>query len=70
MVHGLRLRDGRARVVSPPLGALRAGLRVLRLARVPGPQHGVGDNTANTNVIAVGGPHLSRSSRRAACRSS
>lgn len=55
MVHGLRLRGGRAEWyrnrfvvsdgVAPALG--RPGL--------PGPRNGFGDNTANTNVIDMGG---------------
>ena len=55
MVHGLRLRGGKAEwyrnryVVSDRLTPIlgRPGL--------PGPRNGFGDNTANTNVIDMGG---------------
>ena len=55
MVHGLRLRGGKAEwyrnryVVSDRLTPIlgRPGL--------PGPHNGFGDNTANTNVIDMGG---------------
>ena len=55
MVHGVRLRGGKAEwyrnrgavsdSIAPLLG--RPGL--------PGPRNGFGDNTANTNVIDMGG---------------
>src|SRR4029450_10744054 len=55
MVHGVRLRDG------PPDWPRRRGVRSDRVGEfygwpeVPGPRHGVGDNTANTNVIGLAG---------------
>jgi carotenoid cleavage dioxygenase len=55
MVHGLRLRDGRAewyrnRAVVSDGVAPRLGRPPL-----PGPRNGFGDNTANTNVLDMGG---------------
>ena len=55
MAHGLKLRDGKAEwyrnraVVSDSIAPLlgRPGL--------PGPRNGFGDNTANTNIIDMGG---------------
>jgi carotenoid cleavage dioxygenase len=55
MVHGLRLRGGKAEwyrnryVVSDRL------VPVLGRPGLPGPRNGFGDNTANTNVIDMGG---------------
>jgi carotenoid cleavage dioxygenase-like enzyme len=55
MVHGVRLRDGRAEWYR------RRWVRSDRVCEfygwpeVPGPRHGVGDNTANTNVIGLAG---------------
>ncbi len=55
MVHGLRLRGGKAEwyrnrfVVSDSVAA------VLGRPALPGPHNGFGDNTANTNVIDMGG---------------
>lgn len=55
MVHGVRLRDGRAEwyrnrfVRDDDVVAARGG------PDVPGPRHGMGPGTANTNVIAHGG---------------
>jgi len=54
MAHGVRLRDGKAEwyrnryVVSDGVAA--------QLGRqpVPGPRNGFGDNTANTNIVALG----------------
>jgi carotenoid cleavage dioxygenase len=58
MVHGLRLRDGKAEwyrnryVVSERVAA------VLGRPDIPGPRNGHGENTANTNIIALGGRTL------------
>ena len=55
MVHGLRLRGGKAEwyrnrsVVSDGIAP------VLGRPGLPGPRNGFGDNTANTNVIDMGG---------------
>ena len=55
MVHGVRLRDGRAEWYR------RRWVRSDRVCEffgwpaVEGPRHGMGDNTANTNVIDVAG---------------
>jgi carotenoid cleavage oxygenase len=55
MVHGVRLRDGRA------VWYRRRWVRSDRVCEfygwpeVTGPRHGVGDNTANTNVIGLAG---------------
>lgn len=55
MVHGVRLRDGRAQWYR------RRWVRSDRVCDffgwppLAGPRHGMGDNTANTNVIGLGG---------------
>jgi carotenoid cleavage dioxygenase len=55
MVHGLRLRDGKAEwyrnryVRDDKVTAVRG------LPRTPGPRHGMGDGQANTNVIGHAG---------------
>jgi carotenoid cleavage dioxygenase-like enzyme len=55
MVHGVRLRDGRAEWYR------RRWVRSGRVCEffgwppVEGPEHGMGDNTANTNIIEVAG---------------
>jgi carotenoid cleavage dioxygenase-like enzyme len=55
MVHGVRLSAGRARWYR------RRWVRSGRVCEffgwpdIPGPRHGIGDNTANTNVITIGG---------------
>jgi carotenoid cleavage dioxygenase len=58
MVHGVRLRDGRAEwyrnryVVDDTVAA------TLARPATPGPRHGMGDGTANTNVIGHAGTTL------------
>ena len=56
--HGARRAPARRprRVVPPPLGPLGPGRATSSAGpRSSGPQHGMGDNTANTNVVDVAG---------------
>ncbi len=55
MVHGLRVNDGRALWYRNRY--VRSDRVVEALGGPPtlGPRHGVGDNTANTNIVSIGG---------------
>ena len=55
MVHGLWLRDGQATRYRNRYVRSDSVVDALGGAATPGPRHGMGDNTANTNVIAHAG---------------
>jgi carotenoid cleavage dioxygenase-like enzyme len=55
MVHGLRLRDGRAEWYRNRFVRSDRVTEAMGWPEVPGPRHGVGDGTANTNVIGHAG---------------
>lgn len=55
MVHGLALRDGRALWYRNRWIRSTAVSRALGEAPTPGPRHGDGSGTVNTNVVGVGG---------------
>ncbi|MBW2244177.1 MAG: carotenoid oxygenase family protein [Deltaproteobacteria bacterium] len=55
MVHGLRLRDGRAEWYRNRYVRDDEVIEAKGWPEVPGPRHGMGGNTANTNVISHAG---------------
>jgi len=55
MVHGLRLRDGRAQWYRNRYVRSDRVTEALGGPATPGPRHGMGDGTANTNVIGHAG---------------
>ena len=55
MVHGLWLRGGRAVTYRNRYVRSDSVVEALGGSETPGPRHGMGDNTANTNVIAHAG---------------
>jgi carotenoid cleavage oxygenase len=55
MVHGLRLRGGKARWYRNRFVVSDAVAPALGRAALPGPRNGTGGNNANTNVIGMGG---------------
>ncbi len=55
MVHGLRLRGGRAEWYRNRYVRSDGVTQAFGWPEVPGPRHGMGDGSANTNVIAHGG---------------
>ena len=55
MVHGLWLRGGRAVTYRNRYVRSDSVVEALGGTETPGPRHGMGDNTANTNVIAHAG---------------
>jgi carotenoid cleavage dioxygenase len=55
MVHGVRLRDGRAHWYRRRWVRSDRVCEFFGWPEVTGPRHGIGDNTANTNVIALAG---------------
>ena len=55
MVHGLWLRGGRAVTYRNRYVRSDSVVEALGGDAIPGPRHGMGDNTANTNVIAHAG---------------
>ena len=55
MVHGVRLRDGRAEWYRNRFVRDDAVTRAKGWPRTPGPRHGMGDGVANTNVIGHAG---------------
>ena len=55
MVHGVRLRDGRAESYRNRFVRDDTVIEVKHWPRTPGPRHGMGSGTANTNVIGLDG---------------
>ncbi len=55
MAHGLRLRGGRAEWYRNRAVASDSIAPLLGRPGLPGPRNGFGDNTANTNIIDMGG---------------
>ena len=55
MVHGLWLRGGKAVTYRNRYVRSDSAVEALGGPETPGPRHGMGDNTANTNVIAHAG---------------
>ena len=55
MVHGVRLRDGRAEWYRNRFVRDSTVTEVKHWPRTPGPRHGMGSGTANTNVIGLDG---------------
>ncbi len=55
MVHGLRLRDGKAQWYRNRFVRSDSVSTARNWPITPGPRHGMGDGTANTNVIGHGG---------------
>jgi carotenoid cleavage dioxygenase len=55
MVHGLWLRGGRAVTYRNRYVRSDSVVEALGGAATPGPRHGMGDNTANTNVVSIAG---------------
>ena len=55
MAHGLRLRDGQAEWFHSRYVRSDRVTAALGWPETPGPRHGMGDNTANTNIIGHAG---------------
>lgn len=55
MVHGLRLEEGRVCWYRNRYVVSDGVADALGRSRVPGPRNGFGDNTANTNIVELGG---------------
>ena len=55
MVHGVRLRDGRAEWYRNRFVRDDTVTEVKHWPRTPGPRHGMGSGTANTNVVGLDG---------------
>jgi carotenoid cleavage dioxygenase len=58
MAHGVRLRDGKAEWYRNRYVADDTVTATRHLAQTPGPRHGMGDGTANTNIIGYSGRTL------------